>query len=240
MSRRRVEYPPGLLSPPPHQNEMESQVRREVLAAVGPDGYVDCGGNGGEDKEKGKQRKRRLPMVDACIRESQRLYPVAPFVVRHLRSDLRLKDGEEGGLRSRSGRSLLPCVGVTCVCVCARCVCFPAWSLFCFHGGLHSICRWEGMGWDGMVETDMTSRPSFSRLAAKELSKRRNTRPARGGGPQTFALVYCSAHAVSGCVLQCSRGADVNLSRNARPRGRHESSLARSGRLYFCRGAVQL
>lgn len=34
-------------------------------------------------------------MVDACIRESQRLYPVAPFVVRHLASDLRLKDGEE-------------------------------------------------------------------------------------------------------------------------------------------------
>ncbi|CAN0514944.1 unnamed protein product, partial [Scytosiphon promiscuus] len=35
-----------------------------------------------------------MPMVDACIRESQRLYPVAPFVVRRLSSDLRLKDGE--------------------------------------------------------------------------------------------------------------------------------------------------
>lgn len=39
--------------------------------------------------------RKRLPMVDACIREAQRLYPVAPFVVRHLRSDLRLKDGED-------------------------------------------------------------------------------------------------------------------------------------------------
>lgn len=61
------------------------QVRREVLAAAGPSGYVDCGA--ASDK--------RLPMVDACIRESQRMYPVAPFVVRHLASDLRLKDGEE-------------------------------------------------------------------------------------------------------------------------------------------------
>lgn len=84
-----------------------------MLEAVGPDGYVDCGGSSSsspasqaagndsrndKDKEKAKQRKRRLPMVDACIRESQRLYPVAPFVVRHLTSDLRLKDGEEEGV----------------------------------------------------------------------------------------------------------------------------------------------
>ena len=73
--------------------------------AVGPDGYVDCGGGSSsstpaEAQEKDSPRKKRrqqlpLPMVDACIRESQRLYPVAPFVVRHLTSDLRLKDGED-------------------------------------------------------------------------------------------------------------------------------------------------
>lgn len=61
------------------------QIRREVLAAAGPSGHVDCG----------SAADKRLPMVDACIRESQRLYPVAPFVVRHLATDLRLKDGEE-------------------------------------------------------------------------------------------------------------------------------------------------
>lgn len=82
-------------------------MRREVLAVVGsPNGYVDCagGGDGGSitpairDHNKKAQQQRRplLPMVDACIRESQRLYPVAPFVVRHLSTDLRLKDGEEG------------------------------------------------------------------------------------------------------------------------------------------------
>ena len=55
-------------------------------------------------------------MVDACIRESQRLYPVAPFVVRHLTSDLHLKDGEQKHrspiflqfLRSRSLPDLSP------------------------------------------------------------------------------------------------------------------------------------
>lgn len=78
-----------------------------MLAAVGsPDGYVDCarGGGGrstapairGHDEKAQQQRRPLLPMVDACIRESQRLYPVAPFVVRHLSTDLRLKDGEEG------------------------------------------------------------------------------------------------------------------------------------------------
>ncbi|CAN0356191.1 unnamed protein product, partial [Ectocarpus sp. 8 AP-2014] len=83
------------------------EVHREVLAAVGsPDGYVDCAGSGGggftapatrDHNEKAQQQRRPLlPMVDACIRESQRLYPVAPFVVRHLSTDLRLKDGEEG------------------------------------------------------------------------------------------------------------------------------------------------
>lgn len=35
-----------------------------------------------------------LPLVDACVKEAQRLYPVAPFVVRRLSTDLRLKDGE--------------------------------------------------------------------------------------------------------------------------------------------------
>lgn len=78
-----------------------------MLAAVGsPDGYVDFAGGGGggftapatrDHNEKTRQQRRPLlPMVDACIRESQRLYPVAPFVVRHLSTDLRLKDGEEG------------------------------------------------------------------------------------------------------------------------------------------------
>lgn len=60
------------------------QVRREVLAAMDPSsGHLDP-----------SAADKRLPMVDACIREAQRLYPVAPFVVRHLESDLRLKDGK--------------------------------------------------------------------------------------------------------------------------------------------------
>ncbi|CAN0259012.1 unnamed protein product [Ectocarpus fasciculatus] len=91
------------------------EVRREVLAAVGsPDGYVDCarGGGGrstapairGHDEKAQQQRRPLLPMVDACIRESQRLYPVAPFVVRHLSTDLRLKDG-----------TLLPAGALACV-----------------------------------------------------------------------------------------------------------------------------
>eukprot|EP00752_Nemacystus_decipiens_P013048 g11543.t1 len=98
----------------PENRPYLAEVRREVLEAAGPDGYVDCGGGGGgggsrdkdADKDRDKQRKRRrlLPMVDACIRESQRLYPVAPFVVRHLTSDLRLKDG-----------TLLPAGALACV-----------------------------------------------------------------------------------------------------------------------------
>ncbi|CAM9236940.1 unnamed protein product [Ectocarpus sp. 13 AM-2016] len=91
------------------------EVHREVLAAVGsPDGYVDCAGGGGggftapatqDHNEKARQQPRPLlPMVDACIRESQRLYPVAPFVVRHLSTDLRLKDG-----------TLLPAGALACV-----------------------------------------------------------------------------------------------------------------------------
>ena len=60
------------------------QIRREALAAADPDGHIHYASAAG----------KHLPMVDACIRESQRLYPVAPFVVRHLTSDLRLKDGE--------------------------------------------------------------------------------------------------------------------------------------------------
>ncbi|CAM9273988.1 unnamed protein product [Ectocarpus sp. 4 AP-2014] len=91
------------------------EVHREVLAAVGsPDGYVDCAGGGGggftapatrDHNEKDRQQRRPLlPMVDACIRESQRLYPVAPFVVRHLSTDLRLKDG-----------TLLPAGALACV-----------------------------------------------------------------------------------------------------------------------------
>lgn len=90
-----------------------------MLLAVGPDGYVDCDGGSSSSSaassaaiKDGQQQRRRpqLPMVDACIRESQRLYPVAPFVVRYLTSDLRLKDGEressrEEGMscRGRSG-----------------------------------------------------------------------------------------------------------------------------------------
>eukprot|EP00903_Cladosiphon_okamuranus_P014695 g13621.t1 len=101
----------------PENKPYLAEVRREVLEAVGPDGYVDCAGsspasqatdNGSQsdqDREKAKrQRTHCLPMVDACIRESQRLYPVAPFVVRHLTSDLRLKDG-----------ALLPAGALACV-----------------------------------------------------------------------------------------------------------------------------
>ncbi|CAM9590298.1 unnamed protein product, partial [Ascophyllum nodosum] len=70
------------------------EVRREAAAAA----KASDGGDGGPES------KRRLPMLDACIRETQRLYPVAPFVVRHLRSDLRLKDG-----------TLLPAGALACV-----------------------------------------------------------------------------------------------------------------------------
>lgn len=49
-----------------------------------PSGHIDV--SAGDPK--------RLQMVDACIKEAQRLYPVAPFVVRYLPSDLKLKDGE--------------------------------------------------------------------------------------------------------------------------------------------------
>ncbi|CAM9570341.1 unnamed protein product [Pylaiella littoralis] len=85
----------------PENRPYLAEVRREVLAAVGPDGYVDCARN---SSAKQQQQQKRLPMVDACIRESQRLYPVAPFVVRHLTSDLRLKDG-----------TLLPAGALACV-----------------------------------------------------------------------------------------------------------------------------
>ncbi|CAN0085044.1 unnamed protein product, partial [Laminaria digitata] len=70
------------------------EVRRETLAAADPDGHIHCA----------SAADKHLPMVDACIRESQRLYPVAPFVVRHLTSDLRLKDG-----------TLLPAGALACV-----------------------------------------------------------------------------------------------------------------------------
>lgn len=62
------------------------QIRREAQAAAAhhPQGHVDVSTVG----------KHGLPMVDACIKEAQRLYPVAPFVVRYLSSDLKLKDGE--------------------------------------------------------------------------------------------------------------------------------------------------
>ncbi len=90
-----------------------------MLEAVGPDGYVDCVGSSSSSSSASsaankdgqhQQRRPQLPMVDACIRESQRLYPVAPFVVRHLTSDLRLKDGERDrilkrGREERRGRS---------------------------------------------------------------------------------------------------------------------------------------
>lgn len=139
--------------PPPINAKL--QVRREVLDAVGPDGYVDCGDGGGTDK----QRKRPLlPMVDACIRESQRLYPVAPFVVRHLTSDLRLKDGEEG-LLQLSGQ--LECNRCTCVlytgasvCLCA---CFPFLPLVLRVSQPYGSMR--GVGWsEGMLEPGVRRR----------------------------------------------------------------------------------
>ncbi|CAM9685561.1 unnamed protein product [Hapterophycus canaliculatus] len=82
------------------------QVRQEVLAAVDQSGNVDCSGSSNSSNGNMLHKKRSLPMpmVDACIRESQRLYPVAPFVVRHLSSDLRLKDG-----------TLLPAGALACV-----------------------------------------------------------------------------------------------------------------------------
>lgn len=88
-------------------------MRQEVLAAVGQSGYVDCSDNssgGSSGKTQHKKRPLPMPMVDACIRESQRLYPVAPFVVRRLSTDLRLKDGKEPLKKAgvRDGMCFLP------------------------------------------------------------------------------------------------------------------------------------
>ncbi|CAN0163301.1 unnamed protein product [Discosporangium mesarthrocarpum] len=73
-----------LLSLPRHRHHL-LRIRAEVEEA--------CGGSGGGSSHIPGKAVGQMTFVSACIKEAQRLYPVAPFIVRSVESDLRLKDG---------------------------------------------------------------------------------------------------------------------------------------------------
>ncbi|CAM9323541.1 unnamed protein product [Phaeothamnion confervicola] len=73
------------------------RLRDEVVTACGERGAVTAAAAG------------RLRLVDAVVREAQRLFPVAPFVVRTLREDVALPDG------TVLPRGALACVWIYCL-----------------------------------------------------------------------------------------------------------------------------
>lgn len=75
-----------LLSQPRHAHFRDA-VRKEVMKVCGPDCKIEA------------RHLGQLRMLDAVIKETQRLYPVAPFVLRRVGEDLAF----EGGMRIPQG-----------------------------------------------------------------------------------------------------------------------------------------